>query len=169
MFTSQVEKAVQVVLLGLWPPMPVELTAEYLESPAEKQHEARRKHLWSVFRWSAILSGVVLAMMIKWLWECGLLAWAGLGVGFAHASDISTVESKVAQVSAQQQEFQTLYMRDQLLTRLRDIDKEIFDLQVAIRAAERAKRNPDPLHVGRLRQLTTDRDNVVRDLQRASS
>lgn len=108
-------------------------------------------------------------MIVKWLWECGLLAWLGLGVGFAHASDISTVEKSVAMVAVQQVQFQNLYRRDQLKSQLRDIDKELFELNIAIRTAERAHRNPDPLHVSRVNQLTTDRGAVVDELSRSPS
>ena len=95
---SLIEKPVTVLLMGLNPPFPPELQPEFHEFTAEKQREERRVHLRKVVRWQYIIAGVVVVMIVKWLWECGVLAllWIGFSPGFAHATDITSLQQEIA-------------------------------------------------------------------------
>jgi hypothetical protein len=158
------ERILNAVLLGLLPPVPSELRSDYALAPADDQAKHRRRYAVKHLRWSRIVSGVAAVMMIKWAWECGFLAFIGLGAGFAQSGEIDKVRIELQASRADQAAFKALYERTNIENQIRGIDAEAFQLQTAVAQANRENRPPDVLHMQRLSNLKTERENLQRRL-----
>lgn len=171
-----IERLLNFLLLGLVPPTPYELRADYVEKDEAERKEMRRKHAMQVVRWCWVVTGVAITMIIKWLWEYGFLSFLGLTAGYAQAGDLDkavrqqqadVVEMKRAQQQQAEQidEFKRLYQRNTIEDRIRAIDTESFNLRTEVTQAQRENRSPDRFHLSRMSDLATERESLLRRLQ----
>lgn len=161
-----IERILHVVTLGLVPPVPSELRSDYVQAQPEEKDRHRMKYAIQHMRWSRLVGGLLAALMIKWAWECGFLAFMGLGAGFAQANEVSSARAEQQETQSELYAFRTEYRRDQLETRLRTIAAERVQIELARSEAARNGQRPMALLDDRLASLDADRDQVQRDLDR---
>ena len=168
---SVIERILSILLLGMWPPVPVELRSDYVEATATLQAEMRSKYAKRQLRWGRFIGGFAIMLMIKWAWEFGWLAFLGLGPGIATAADTESL--KIGQAETRQQlvaarveqaTFVKRYDRDVLDARLRANEAEAYQVQNAINEARRNGQVPDQLHVSRLSTLNSEHGEILRQL-----
>lgn len=157
-----------VLVLGLLPSYPVELRVEYGEADQAKKLEMFRIYQKGRYYWSLLISGVSIAMLIKWVWECGFLVLFGATAGFAHASDLQ--KAQIAQTTSNTQLTQRLdrYEKSSVEESISRLKSEEFQLKMAISAAERNGQQADTLHVNRLQAVGTELGRLAERLRQLS-
>lgn len=170
---SFLEKILNVVLLGLLPPVPIELRSDYVQATAEEQAQYRIKYAGKHLRWTRIVSGLAMLMLVKWAWEFGFLAIFGLGSGIATGNDVDNLRhgQQEARRELQAARSETLgfiarYDRDIIEAKLRANAAETYQVETAISDAYRAGRAPDSLHQRRLSDLKSEKAELERQLAR---
>jgi hypothetical protein len=156
------------LLAGLLPPYPDELRAEFVEADEPARRQMLRSGAKRRYRWSLLLSGVAIAMIVKWTWECGLLVYLGATAGFAHAADLKAAQQQQAAENTQIVKRLERYEAGVIEDRISRLDSEDFNLQMAIAGARRTGRQPDPLHLQRREAIKSERGRLVDQLQEIS-
>lgn len=165
------DKFLNVVSIGLRPPVPLELRSDFAMATPDEQAKARQKHAGRQLRWSRVIGAVLSVLVLFKGWEWGLGAAIGLGPGMAKATEVQTLRDEVAaanaQVALQRAEsasFRTEYRRDRLETELKSIKGEEVTLLTTIGEA-RARGETPPAYVRtRLGDIQARRDEIVRIL-----
>lgn len=159
-----VEKVLAWVLLGIWPPVPYELSTDYYHASDEEKAKMRETYAKRHLRTGRFIALFLGALALKWAWELGLLAFLGLGSGVALSGDLEPLRKDVTQAAQEQKTFRIEYRIDRVNNRIQDIDSELFQIELAINAARAARREPDALHLKRKTDLEREKGNLNNEL-----
>lgn len=144
------------VTLGLWPPVPLELRADYAKADAKTQAEMRDRHAVRVLRWSRFSGGATAGLLVVAVLLSGAFSSMGLP-SIAYAGDVK-------QVSKELNDIKIVVLRSDLQQQIRAADEKMFQLELAFQEAARANRPPDVLHQARYKELFTQRDGLQKQL-----
>lgn len=164
-----IERLLNALFIGMWPPVPIELRGDLATLPPEEISKHRVRYAVRHLRWGRIVAVGMGVLAVKWAWEYGFLGFLGLGSGVALSGDVDIMRKEVAATRIEQSNFRLEYRRDRIEARIQDIDSELFQIELAISAANKQHRDPDPLHLRRQKELNTERDNLNRQLTAMST